>query len=87
MPTGTIICRVANEPKTGNASYEMVLAENMRLSKENRQLQRDNDLLRSILAEAIGTKVVVIREEDVTERRPKFCIDENLAGDILITCL
>lgn len=88
MPmNGTIVCKIANVPQSGEANYETLLGETMRLSKENRQLKRDNDLLRSILAEAIGTKVIVIREEAVAERRPKFRIDENLAGDILITCL
>lgn len=88
MPvSGNIICKVSNPPRTGEASYEALLGETMRLTKENRQLMRDNELLRAILAEAAAGNVIVIREEDITTPRRKFKIEENLAGDILITCL
>ena len=55
------------------------------LEFKNRQLEEENKLLLAMLAEAVGRRTVVIREE-VLERRPHFRIEENMGGDILISC-
>lgn len=55
------------------------------LEFKNRQLEEENKLLLAMLAEAVGRRTIVIREE-VLERRPHFRIEENMGGDILISC-
>lgn len=56
-----------------------------RLEFRNRQLEEENKLLLAMLAEALAGRTVVIREE-VLERRPRFKIEENMGGDIIISC-
>lgn len=55
------------------------------LEFRNRQLEEENKLLLSMLAEALGNRTICIREETLN-REPKFRIGENLGGDILISC-
>lgn len=55
------------------------------LEFKNRQLEEENELLLSMLAEALGNRTIVIREESLN-RKPQFRIGENLGGDILISC-
>lgn len=55
------------------------------LEFKNRQLEEENKLLLAMLAEALGNRTIVVREETL-ERKPHFVIGENLGGDILISC-
>ena len=55
------------------------------LEFKNRQLAKENELLLSLLAEALGNRTVVIREESL-ERKPRFKVGENLGGDVIISC-
>lgn len=55
------------------------------LELKNRQLEEENKLLLSMLAEALGNRTIVIREEAL-ERKPHFVIGENLGGDVIISC-
>lgn len=54
------------------------------LEFKNRQLEEENEALLAILAEALGNRVIVVRKETL-KRKPYFRIEENLAGDILIS--
>lgn len=56
-----------------------------RLEFRNRQLEEENKLLLAMLAEALAGRTVVIREEAL-QRRPRFKIEENMGGDIIISC-
>ncbi len=56
-----------------------------RLEFRNRQLEEENKLLLAMLAEVLGKRRVVIHEEAL-ERRPRFKIEENMGGDIIISC-
>lgn len=55
------------------------------LEFKNRQLEEENKLLLAMLAEALGNRTIVIREEAL-ERKPHFVIGENLGGDVIISC-
>lgn len=54
------------------------------LEFKNRQLAEENELLRAMLFEAIGNRIIVIREENLN-REPRFRVDENLGGDVLLS--
>lgn len=55
------------------------------LEFKNKQLEEENKLLLAMLAESLGKRTVIIREEAL-ERKPHFRIEENMGGDILISC-
>lgn len=55
------------------------------LEFRNKQLEEENRMLLAMLAESLGKRTIVIREEAL-ERKPHFRIEENLSGDILISC-
>lgn len=69
------------EAENFNADYETRIKY---LEFKNRQLEQENKLLLAMLAESIGKRTVVIREERL-ERIPQFRIEENMGGDILIS--
>lgn len=53
------------------------------LKFKNRQLIEENKFLLAMLGEAIGNRTIVISEE-VLERKPRFKVEENLEGDMII---
>lgn len=78
-----IVVKTANHDTAPELSYDALLAEVMRLCKDNRRLRRDKQLLLDMLAEAIGEEVIVVREDNLG-RPHRFHVNENLGGEILV---
>lgn len=58
------------------------------LEIKNKQLEKENNFLLSVLAKVIGRKTVIITEEEfyrLCQQEQHFHVDKNLGGDILIT--
>lgn len=58
------------------------------LEIKNKQLEKENNFLLSLLAKVIGRKTIIIREEEfyrLCKQEQHFHIDQNLGGDVLIT--
>lgn len=58
------------------------------LEIKNKQLEKENNFLLSLLAKVIGRKTIIIREEEfyrLCQQEQHFHIDQNLGGDVLIT--
>lgn len=75
---------------------ELIITPNMEDCKDteikylkfkNRQLEEKNKFLLAMLAEALGNRTIVIREEsleETLEHEPRFKVEENLEGDMII---
>lgn len=55
------------------------------LRRENAKLKQGNELLRKLLASAIGSRTVLVTKEIEDAPAPRFCVDENLGGDVILT--
>ena len=57
------------------------------LEIKNKQLEKENNFLLSLLAKLIGKRTIVITEEEfyrLCQQEQDFHIDKNLGGDVLI---
>lgn len=61
-------------------SLEEARRKNRRVLAENAAMRSENDLLRRLLASAIGDKAVILRYEGAT---PELTLFENISGETI----
>mgnify|MGYP003309802238 CR=1 FL=1 len=74
---------VRRTPKDPADRAGELASEIMALKHRICMLEREKHLLLQCLAEAVGDDVVVIVEDELPEY-PRFVIDENMGGNVLI---
>ncbi len=81
----TNIIEIIEAPIFPNTNGQGKIAQ---LEHRVRVLERENNLLRALLAIAVGGRTVVYRENDVEttmDKKPSFSVSENMNGDILLS--
>ena len=60
---------------------DVLKSSNLDVRRKNRELRAENDLLKRVLASAIGNKVVVLR---YTGNTPTLELFENISGETVV---
>lgn len=83
-----IVLTSNNVPEIENPNVDPKDSRIRYLEIKNKQLEKENNFLLSLLVKVIGRKTIIIREEEfyrLCQQEQHFHIDQNLGGDVLIT--